>query len=65
MMLNKTIIIVTRVIASASEATQALLPLFKGTKTTTIGFIFKMHHSQPAIYIIANKRNNTLYIFTN
>jgi hypothetical protein len=32
MMPNKTIIIVITVIASASEATQALLPLLKGTK---------------------------------
>jgi hypothetical protein len=32
MMPDKTIIMVTMVIASESEATQALLPLFKGTK---------------------------------
>jgi hypothetical protein len=43
MMPNKIIIIVTRVIASESEATQALLPLYQ-ERGNTITF-----HTNPAI----------------
>jgi predicted GIY-YIG superfamily endonuclease len=53
MMLNKTIIIVTWVIASESEATQALLPLFKDTnnnKQESIPGFTKQYNCKQLVY---------------